>query len=101
MLAPELYDKSIRSLRDPALSEIHSSTISLHHAKEGYDYPTIRLPRTLSKLAGLPTRIYQTLHAGALAVLVVVGGSSAESGNVLADSESPALTWRRSCVRII
>ncbi len=100
MLAAELYHTSVLNSRDPALSEIHSSTISLHHAKEGYDYPTIRLPHTLSKLAGLPTRIYQTLHEGALAFLVVVAGSNSESKNVSADSETSALTWRRSCVRI-
>ncbi len=81
MLAPEQYEKSIRSLRDPALSEIHSSTISLHHAKEGYNYPTIRLPHTLSKLAGLPTRIYQIIHEGALAFLVVVGSTNAALQN--------------------
>jgi hypothetical protein len=57
MLAAELYDKSIPSLRDPALSEIHNSTVSLHYAKEGYDYPTIRLPHTFARLAGLSTRI--------------------------------------------
>jgi hypothetical protein len=55
--------------------EIHHSTISLHHAKEGYDYPTIRLPHTLSKLVGLPTRIYQTIHDSALAFLVVISPS--------------------------
>jgi len=53
------------------LFEIHHSTISTHHAKEGYDYPTIRLPHTFSTLAGLSTSIYQTVHDGALAFLVV------------------------------
>ncbi len=92
MLAAELDHKGAFTSHDPTLSEIHSSTISLHHAKEGYNYPTIRLPHTLSKLAGLPTRIYQTLHEGALAFLVVIGGSSAESKNDLTDSKSLALT---------
>ena len=32
----------------------------------------IRLPHTLSKLIGLPTKIYQTIYDGALAFLVVV-----------------------------
>jgi hypothetical protein len=41
------------------LLEIHQSRISLHHAKAGYSYPTIRLPHTFSVLGGLPTRIYQ------------------------------------------
>jgi hypothetical protein len=57
------------------LLEIHRSKISLHHAKTGYDYPAIRLPFTFSKLAGLPTQIYQTVHKGALAFLVVVSSS--------------------------
>jgi hypothetical protein len=54
------------------LFEIHRSKISLHHAKADYRYPTIRLPHTFVKLAGLPTRIYQTVPEGALAFLVVV-----------------------------
>jgi hypothetical protein len=54
------------------LLEVHQTKISLHHAKAGYDYPAIRLPFTFIKLAGLPTRIYQTVHDGALAFLVVV-----------------------------
>ena len=49
--------------------------ILAHHAKAGYDYPTIRLPFTFSGLIGLPTRIYQTVHDGALAFLVVVSPS--------------------------
>ncbi len=89
---------------NPALHEIHHSKISLHRAKADYNYPTIRLPYTFSTLAGLPTRIYQTVHEGALAFLVVVSSTSESSPpkceNALADSESPALTWRRSPVRI-
>ena len=42
------------------LLEIRRSKISLHHAKEGYSYPTSRLPYKFSQLAGLSTRIYQT-----------------------------------------
>ena len=57
---------------DATLLEVHRSKISLHHAKAEYKYPTIRLPYTLSKLAGLSTRVYQTVHDGALAFLVVV-----------------------------
>ena len=74
MFAAELYHKSVLNSDESALSEIFSSTISLHHAKEGYDYPTIRLPRTFAKLAGLPTR-NQTVHGGALAFLVVISPS--------------------------
>jgi hypothetical protein len=48
------------------------SKISLHHAKSGYDYPSICLPHTFNKLAGLSTKIYQTIYEGALAFLVIV-----------------------------
>ena len=67
---PDLYPDVAISNRQ--LFEIHHSKVSLHHSKEGYDYPTIRLPRYLFPLAGLSTRIYQTVHEGALAFLVVV-----------------------------
>ena len=36
--------------------EVHRSKISLHRAKAGYDYPTIRLPHTFSKLEELLRR---------------------------------------------
>jgi hypothetical protein len=64
------------------LLEIYRSKISLHHAKEGYDYPTIRLPHTFTKLAGLSTQIYRAIHDGALAFLVVIPPShpTSESG---------------------
>jgi hypothetical protein len=84
------------SLPKRELLEIHRSKISLHVAKADYSYPTIRLPHTFSKLAGLPTQIYQTVHEGALAFLVVI--SSTENAD-----ESPkasVFTRRRSPVRI-
>ena len=76
---------------NPTLHEIHHSRISLHHAKTGYDYPTIRLPHTFTKLAGLSTRIYQTVHDGALAFLVVVSQSGGTGNNELKENaaESP------------
>jgi hypothetical protein len=52
--------------------EVHRSKIGLTRARPGYDYPTIRLPFAFSGLIGLSTRIYQTVHDGALAFLVVV-----------------------------
>jgi|SRR5665647_1291429 len=82
------------------LTPIHHGVISVHHAKEGYDYPTIHLPHTLSKLAGLPTRIYQTLHDGALAFLIVVSPRNATSENTAERLKNSVLTWRRSPVRI-
>ena len=38
------------------LLEINRSKISLHRSKAGYDYPTIRLPHTFSKLEELLRR---------------------------------------------
>jgi hypothetical protein len=75
--------------------EIYGSKISLHYAKAGYIYPTIRLPHTFSMLAGLPTKIYQTVHEGALASLVVISPTGKTS-----DSKSSVSTRRRSPVRI-
>lgn len=74
------------------LLEVHRSKISVHRAKAAYRYPTIRLPHTLSKLAGLPTRIYQTVHDGALAFLVVIAPPNSKPESVPADSKSPAFT---------
>jgi hypothetical protein len=82
--------------QEHSLFEIHRSKISLHRAKEGYDYPTIRLPHTFSKLAGLSMRIYQTVYDGALAFLVVLSATE----NAAVSTKSSALTWRRSPVRI-
>jgi hypothetical protein len=75
MLAAEHCPYYDGAMPNHELLEVHHSKISLHHAKAGYDYPAIRLPFTYSKLAGLRTRIYQTLHEGALAFLVVVSSS--------------------------
>ena len=101
MLATEhyAYDQGVTPNR--LLLEVHSSKISLHRARAGYSYPTIRLPYTLSKLAGLRTRIYQTVHDGALAFLVVVSSAATEKGanqseDAVLSAKSPALTWRRS-----
>jgi hypothetical protein len=82
------------------LFEIHRSKISLQRAKAGYNYPTIRLPHTFSKLVGLSTRIYQTVHEGALAFLVVISkGAAIESSadlseNAEIDTKMPVLTWQ-------
>ena len=74
--------------------EVHRSKISLHHAKAGYDYPAIRLPFTLSGLAGLPTRIYQTVHDGALAFLVVVSSSNKREEESPMKSENLTMSRR-------
>ncbi len=96
MLAAKVYHKSVLNSNDSALSEIYSSTISLHHAKKGYNYPTIRLPHTFTKLAGLPTRIYQTVHNGALAFLVVISPDE----RAINSSKTSVFTRRRSPVQI-
>ena len=56
----------------PLLREIQHGTIRTHHAKTGYDYPTIQLPFSFSGLIGLSTRIYKTIHNGVSAFLVVI-----------------------------
>lgn len=76
------------------LLEIHHSKISLHCAKAGYDYPSIRLPHTLTKLAGLSTKIYKTVHNGALAFLVVVSSSNKSEEESPKKSENPAISLR-------
>jgi hypothetical protein len=59
MLAAEHYPYYDGAVPNRELFEIHNSKISLHRAKTDYSYPTIRLPHTLSKLAGFQTRFYQ------------------------------------------
>ncbi len=75
--------------------EIHRSKISLTRARAGYDYPTIRLPFAFSRIIGLSTRIYQTIHDGALAFLVVVsstsGSSATQSENSFSSSDARRL----------
>jgi len=74
MLATENHPVTLSDafLSKKALLAVHMSKISLHRAKADHSYPTIRLPHTFSVLAGLRTRIYQTVHEGALTFLVVV-----------------------------
>jgi len=88
------------------LLEVNRSKISLHHAKAGYSYPTIRLPHKFSKLAGLSTHIYQTVHEGALAFLVVIStgaipkNNAERPENAEIDDKSCVFTRRRSPARI-
>ncbi len=69
--------------------------ILAHHAKAGYDYPTIHLPFTFSGLIGRSTRIYPTVHDGALAFLVVVsstsGSSATQRENSFSSADAPRL----------
>jgi len=106
MLAVDHYSDLFAdvALSKNELLEIHRSKISFHRAKADYSYPTIRLPYKFSMLAGLSTRIYQTVHAGALAFLVVVSSTSKSSPdkyeNAPSSAKSSVFTRRRSPVRI-
>ncbi|MGB9371388.1 MAG: hypothetical protein WCB79_05605, partial [Halobacteriota archaeon] len=83
---PDLFSDFVMPRHE--LLEIYRSKISVHRAKAGYSYPTIRLPHTFSKPIGLPSRIYQTVHEGALAFLVIISPTE----NRPESPESPALT---------
>jgi len=78
----------IMMLRCQTASYWKSITAKSHSItqKTGYDYPTVWLPHTFTKLAGLSTRIYQTIHDGALAFLVVVSQSGAPDNNELKEN---------------
>jgi len=84
----------------PTLREIHQATIRAHHAKKGFDYPTIHLPPAFSLLIGLSTRIYETVYNGALAFLVVVSPDAAKRNKASESPDTVAFTRRRSGVRI-
>jgi hypothetical protein len=105
MLAAEHSLYTYGALPKHKLLEIHSSKISLHHAKAGYSYPTIRLPHTFVSLVGLPTQIYQTVYDGMLAFLVVVSpkgtsrNASEQRKNDTAGAKTAALTRRYLHVR--
>jgi len=84
MLAVEQYPSSdffenypFNDFPKHELLEVNRSKVSIHNAKAGYSYPTIRLPYSFSMLAGLSTQIYQTVHKGALAFLVVISKGAA------------------------
>jgi hypothetical protein len=96
MFATDHYQDFHSEMPNQELLEIRRSKISLHRAKADYSYPTIRLPYKFSMLAGLPTRIFQTVYDGALAFLIVISPNEKTAKS----SESPVLTWRRSPVRI-
>lgn len=102
MSANDYYPEQV-AMPNNELFEIHRSKISLHRAQGDYRYPTIRLPYRFSKLAGLRTRIYQTVHAGALAFLIVVSSTSTSPDkreNAHSSAKSSVFTRWRSPVRI-
>jgi hypothetical protein len=66
MLAAGSYQSLFPNIALPKhqLLEVHHGQISLHQAKAGYGYPTIRLPHTFNSLVGLSTKIFQTVCEG-------------------------------------
>jgi hypothetical protein len=94
MLAAEHYPDLFVNVAPPEneLLEIHHTKISLHHAKAGYDYPSIRLPFAFSGLKGLSTRVYQTVHNGALAFLVVVSSFDKDGEEIAKKSKNAKLS---------
>jgi hypothetical protein len=92
MLVAEPRSVAYTALPEHELLEIRRSKISLHFAKTGYSYPTIRLPHTYSKSIGLPAHIYQTVHDGALAFLVVVSACNKNEEKSPKNSKKPAIT---------
>ena len=54
------------------MQPICTHKISVQSSKPSHAYPIIRLPREFRELAGATATIYQTVHDGALAFLVVV-----------------------------
>ena len=56
------------------MKPICTHTISVQSSKQSHAYQIIRLPREFSRLAGASATIYQTVHDGAQAFLVVVNG---------------------------
>jgi hypothetical protein len=96
MLAAEQYPYYDGAMLNHELLEVHRSKISVHRAKADYSYPMIRLPHTFSQLAGLRTRVYQTVHDGALAFLVVVGYRSAATQKSAEKTESATLDAKAS-----
>jgi hypothetical protein len=96
MRTAEHYSYHGVAMPNHELLEVHRSKISIHHAKVGYDYPAIRLPFTFSGLIGLPTCIYQTVHNGALAFLVVVSSSNMSEEESQKKSEDFATSSRYS-----
>jgi hypothetical protein len=98
MIAAEPYSwlSADLALTKHELLEIHHSKISLHRAKADYSYPAIRLPYRFSKLAGLSASIYQTVHKGALAFLVVVSSSNKGEEKTLKKSENFATSSKPS-----
>jgi hypothetical protein len=89
MLAAKLYSNFCADFFPPGpeLLQIHRSRISLHYARAGYCYPTVRLPHYLSSLAGLSARIYQTVHDGTLAFLVVISSTRKAAKQSVQESE--------------
>jgi hypothetical protein len=67
--------QAVRRSREPHAAQDSPRDDKRVPRKSSIRHPTIRLPFTFSGLLGLSTHIYQTVHDGALAFLVVVSSS--------------------------
>jgi len=93
------------------MKPICTHTISVQSSKPSHAYPIIRLPREFRGLAGAAATIYQTVHDGALAFLVVVNEHQDHKPRTGSDSEIEPFAgtgigfhdvWQNSeCVQII
>ncbi len=75
MLAIELDPCQDGAMQNYELLKVHHSKISLHHAKKRLQLPSDSVTLQVLTACALSTRIYQTVHEGALAFLVVVSSS--------------------------
>ena len=71
------------------MQPICTHTISVQSSKPSHAYPIIRLPREFRGLAGAAATIYQTVHDGALAFLVVVNDHQDHKPPAGSDSNKP------------
>jgi len=70
------------------MKPICTHTISVQSSKPSHAYPIIRLPREFSGLVGAAATIYQTVHDGALAFLVVVNSQQDHKPHTASDSKN-------------
>ena len=68
---------------------ICTHTISVQSAKPSHAYPIIRLPRAFRRLVGAAATIYETMHNGALASLVVPHGNRKRDCSSDLDGKNP------------
>ena len=70
------------------MQPICTHTISVQSSKPSHAYPIVRLPREFRGLVGAAATIYQTVHDGALAFLVVVNDRQDHKPHTASDSKN-------------